>query len=437
MAGREGRDTGSGARAVLALPGALIAALGRAPVAASGDPLWPPRRHWRSLAPVALLATLALGLAGGSIALFVADLRVAPLVGTVLGVAQCAPLLLAVRWPLLAWRIMVAALLAGELALAGRQVVWPWPVTSVVALVVVLALLVAYAERRTALGAGAATVLLVAAPAPAVSGTPAWVALILAALVAAVMLVGDAVRGRYAAEASLAEQAELRRRDLARQAVLEERTRIARELHDVVAHHMSVVAIQAEAAPYKIAGLQPEAQGTFEVIRDAAREALAETRRVVGLLREDTESPERVPQPGLDRLAELAAAGRRTGLTIEVSVVGIPRPVAAGVDVSAFRIVQEGLSNAARYAPGARVRVEVRYAAAAIRLTVADDGGSADPDPDPERGPAAGAGSGGGHGLVGMRERVAMLGGTLTAGPGRDGGFAVTADLPYGEKAKP
>jgi signal transduction histidine kinase len=239
---------------------------------------------------------------------------------------------------------------------------------------------------------------------------------------ALVLVLGDAILGRRTAEARLAEHAELRRQDLARQAVLEERSRIARELHDVVAHHMSMIAIQAEAAPLKIHNLPPAAQDTLATIRSAAREALAETRRVVGLLRNGDELPERVPQPGLARLDELVEAGRQSGLVVEPTVVGVPRPLAVGVDLSAFRIVQEALSNAARYAPGARVRVLIRYGSNNLRVSVTDGGGDLTQ-------PGTGTG-GGGHGLVGMRERVTMLGGTLSTGPQRDGGFAVVADLP-------
>jgi signal transduction histidine kinase len=250
-----------------------------------------------------------------------------------------------------------------------------------------------------------------------------WFAIILAIVVAIVLIFGDAVGGRYAAEASLAEQAELRRQDLARQAVLEERSRIARELHDIVAHHMSVIALQAEAAPYKFPDLSPAARDTFGVVRDAAREALAETRRVVGLLRQDSEAPERVPQPGLDRLEELTRRACRSGLDIDVIVVGMPRELSPGVDLSAYRIVQESLSNASRYAKGGHVKVRIRYGIAALRVEVTDDGPLGVPE-----------GSGGGHGLVGMRERVSMLDGTLSVGPRPDHeGWSVTADLPYGE----
>jgi len=192
-------------------------------------------------------------------------------------------------------------------------------------------------------------------------------------------------------------------------------------LHDVVAHHMSVVALQAEAAPYKIDGLPPTALRSFEVIRDSARQALSETRRLVGLLREEDEAAERSPQPSLERLDELLEAARQAGLTVESQIIGVPEPIDAGVDVSAYRIVQEALSNAARYAPGARTRVEVRYGPASLLVQVVDDGAAEGVPSEP----------GGGHGLVGMRERVAMVGGTLSTGPREGGGFTVTAELPY------
>jgi signal transduction histidine kinase len=252
--------------------------------------------------------------------------------------------------------------------------------------------------------------------------TPPWLVLILCGVVSLILVLGDAILGRHTAETQLAEQAELRRRDLARQAVLEERSRIARELHDVVAHHMSMIAIQAEAAPLKIPDLPPAAQETLTAIRSAAREALAETRRVVGLLRNGDEVAERLPQPGLARLDELVEAGQQSGLSVELRVVGVPRPLVGGVDLSAYRIVQEALSNAARYAPGAAVCVAIHYGGERLRVSVSDDGSSRPAKPQ----------SSGGHGLVGMRERVAMLGGTLTTGVQQEG-FEVVADLPYGD----
>jgi signal transduction histidine kinase len=389
--------------------------------------LRPDRRRWQVVL-AGLWLVLGFGLGGGAIGQLIAGLGIDPSLGWLLGILQCGPLLIARRWPLAAWRVMVVGLLIGMPAIVGVRpdLPWPWPVTSCIALVVVLFWLAASYDRPTVFGVGALTALLLIWPAVLMAGMSRWLALILTGIVALVLVFGDAVGGRYAAEASLAEQAELRRADLARQAVLEERARIARELHDVVAHHMSVIALQAEAAPYKIADLPPEARGTFATIRSAAVDALAETRRVVGLLRADTDAAERAPQPGLDRLDELVERGRQAGLDVEQLVVGVPRPLAVGVDLSAYRIVQEALSNAARHAPGSRVRVEVGYQTDGLQVAVRNDGtgpaGDAEPDPD------------GGHGLIGMRERVAMLGGTLSAEPARDGGFAVVARLPYGEE---
>jgi signal transduction histidine kinase len=341
-----------------------------------------------------------------------------------LGVAQAAPLLIAGRRPLGAWRIMAVGMFAGALVLSGKHLFWPWPVTAWLAMVVVLFLVGARCERRVALGAGLVTGLGVILPAVVIAGMPFWFALILSGIIAIVLVFADALSGRYAAEASLAEQAALRQRDLARQAVLEERARIARDLHDVLAHHMSVIALQSEAAPYKIQDLPPAGRQTFAVIRDAAREALAETRRVVGLLRQDDEgAPERFPRPGLDRLDELVEGALHAGLDVESRVVGIPRPLSAGTDLSAYRIVQEALSNAARYAPGASVQVRIRYGEEQLFVSVVDDGAAATVVSEP----------GGGHGLIGMRERVTMLGGTLSAGPGESAGFAVAAELPYSD----
>jgi signal transduction histidine kinase len=341
----------------------------------------------------------------------------------VLALTQAAPLLLAIRWPLGAWRIMSAGMLAGAVLLSGKQLFWPWPVTTWLAMVVVLFIVGVGYDRPTVVGAGVITALAVVLPAVPIAGMRLWFALILWGIVVVALLFADALSGRYAAEASLAEQTALRQRDLARQAVLEERARIARELHDVVAHHMSVIALQSEAAPYKIPDLPAAGRRTFEVIRDAAREALAETRHVVGLLRQDDEAAERLPQPGLDRLDELVEGARHAGLTVESRVVGVPRPISAGVDLSAYRIVQEALSNAARYAPGSAVAVQVRYGADRLLVSVTDDGADTAVIPEP----------GGGHGLVGMRERVTMLGGVLTAEPGTDGGFTVDAELPYAD----
>jgi signal transduction histidine kinase len=383
---------------------------------------WFGRPGWRRLAGLWLCAALAMGMTAEAVAQLIVDRKVSPGLAIIVGLLQGGPLLLAVRWPLTAWRLAVVGLILNMVALAQSQPVWPWSVGGWIALMFLLLQVALTYHRRTVVAVGVLTGLVAVVPASFVDGTQLWLALILVVTLAVPLLLGDAIRGRRALETQLAEQTELRRHDLARQAVLEERGRIARELHDVVAHHMSMIAIQAEAAPLKIPNLPPEAARTLSAIRGAAREALAETRRVVGLLREEGEEAERVPQPGLARLDELVAGAVSAGLSVESTVVGVPRPLPAGVDLSAYRIVQEALSNAARYAPGARVRVEVRYAPEQLALSIVDDGGTEPRSPDGD----------GGHGIVGMRERVAMLGGSLSARPCEAGGFAVEASLPYG-----
>jgi len=412
-----------GVRLAIQAFNAVLDAAVRTPVTVG--PAWPWPAHpsrLRLVVSIVWAAIAALATASTIVELIAGD-GVSSVLATLIGVAQCVPLLLAVQRPLVAWRVMVFGQVAGMLAVYENMPVWPWPVGGCLAMVVVLFQVAASYRRRTVVGVGLVTALLMLLPAVPLVGTPSWLVLILLGVLSLVLVLGDAILGRRTAEARLAEQEELRRQDLDRQAVLEERSRIARELHDVVAHHMSMIAIQAEAAPLKIADLPPAAQATLAAIRGAAREALAETRRVVGLLRKGDELPERVPQPGLDRLEELFEAGRQSGLSIKSTVVGMPQPLAVGVDLSAYRIVQEALSNAARYAPGASVQVTVHYGGKRLRVSVTD--GGADP-------PSA-MQAGGGHGLVGMRERVAMLGGTLSAGVHRDGGFAVVADLPYGD----
>ncbi|MDL4821408.1 sensor histidine kinase [Actinomadura opuntiae] len=379
-----------------------------------------PRRMLLRAPILAVLVALTIGFTAGSIAISIDQYHVDAGAAWPLGVLMATPLVFAARWPLAAWRIAAIGLLVTVFVRHGDGFM-PWPVTAILALVVILFFTGVGCDRETTLGVGAVTIVGVLLPA-VLLGMPGWFGMILAGVTALALTFGDAVGGRRSAEQELRLREEQHRQDLARQAVLEERARIARELHDVVAHHMSVIAMQAEAAPFKIPDLPDAARETFGVVRDAAREALTETRRVVGLLRSDDEGAERAPSPGLDRLDELAAAARNSGLSVATAVVGMPRPLDAGVDLSAYRIVQESLSNAARYAPGSRVHVEIRYGPRALAVTVADDGARRAPD----------ASEGGGHGLVGMRERVTMLGGELSAGPRDPAGWAVAAELPYG-----
>ena len=208
----------------------------------------------------------------------------------------------------------------------------------------------------------------------------------------------------------------------ARAAVAEERARIAREMHDIVAHSLSVMVVQAEAAEAMLEVDPERARRPLAAVQDTGREALTDLRRMLGALRAaDDGAPSLAPQPGLAGLDALAEHLRDAGLPVEVRIEGEPRPLPAGVDLSAFRIVQEGLTNVLKHAGPARAEVVVRYDDDAIALRVVDDGSG-----------AVNARENGGHGLVGMRERVAVYGGELTAGPrpAPERGFALAARLP-------
>ncbi|MGW4226754.1 sensor histidine kinase [Streptomyces bauhiniae] len=207
-----------------------------------------------------------------------------------------------------------------------------------------------------------------------------------------------------------------------RRTLLEERTTIARELHDVVAHHMSVVAIQAEAAPYRVQNPPPELEKAFATIRENAVAALTELRRVLGVVRaQDYEAPD-APQPTLADLDALLANVREAGLDVTKTVTGAVRELPQGVELSAYRIVQEALSNTLRHAPGADAKVEIGYVLGGLGLRVVN---GAPPAPSLIK-PSPGAG----HGITGMRERVSMLNGEMTAAPTAEGGYEVAVFLP-------
>jgi len=245
-------------------------------------------------------------------------------------------------------------------------------------------------------------------------------------LVAAAILVGESMRQRSAAVAALGATQEAMADSLREQTAMEERARIARELHDIVAHHLSVIAVQSETARLTSPELSADARGRFEAIATTAREALTETRRLLGVLREDVAGEaDRAPQPGLDRLGELVDTARDAGANVRLILQGKVVPLPAGIDLAAYRIVQEALTNARRHAPGSDVDVEVSYGEAMLTLRVRDYG----PGPgDGELMP--------GHGLVGMRDRATMAGGTFSYGPAEGGGFAVDATLPTDGEAR-
>ena len=220
-------------------------------------------------------------------------------------------------------------------------------------------------------------------------------------------------------------RAEREREARAERAVADERQRIARELHDVVTHHVSVIVIQAGAALRALERRPADAREALQAIDATARLALADMRRMLGILGTApvTTEPERglEPMPGLDRLGPLIESVRAAGLPVELSIDGQRRALDPGIELSAYRIVQEALTNALKHAEGARASVQVRYEPKALEVRVADHGG---------RGTTpVGSLDTGGHGIIGMRERVALFGGTLEAGPADDG-FRVVARLP-------
>ncbi|MEU8897232.1 histidine kinase [Nocardia sp. NPDC048505] len=224
-----------------------------------------------------------------------------------------------------------------------------------------------------------------------------------------------ALRALLATSRSLSRQRAAAEQQQQRTVLLEERTRIARELHDVVAHHMSVIAIQAEAAQYRDPDIAPQTVTGLDTIRSSALAALGEMRHILEVLRSGDTGV--LPQPTLADITGLVTSIAATGAEIELNLLGDTSNVPASVELSAFRIVQEALSNAIRHAPGSPVRVEIAGTAAEVRIRVANT----------HR--VAGA-AGSGHGILGMRERVAMLGGTLEVGPTGHGEFRVAATLP-------
>ncbi|MGV4887409.1 sensor histidine kinase [Streptomyces viridosporus] len=240
---------------------------------------------------------------------------------------------------------------------------------------------------------------------------------------------GDAVRSRRAFVRAIrerAERAERTREEEARRRVAEERLRIARDLHDVVAHHIALINVQAGVAAHVMDRRPDQAKEALAHVREASRSALGELRATVGLLRQsgDPEAPTE-PAPGLDRLDELAGTFRSAGLRVEVARADQGTVLPAAVDLAAYRIVQEALTNVRKHAgDAAKAEVSVVRVGPHIEITVLDDGTGDDQDGAP------GGGPGGGHGLLGMRERVAALRGTLTTGPRYGGGFRVHAILP-------
>ncbi|MDG4796772.1 histidine kinase [Micromonospora sp. WMMD1082] len=384
--------------------------------------LRPRPRTAAALRTLGLLALLGLALVTAQ---FLLDSRQLPVATAwVIALLTVAPLPVLLTRPLLAWRIMLVGQLFGTFnrrPTDGAVVVspvayesWPWSPTQVLVILVVLAVVAARVDRAVLAWIGLLSLIPVwifVAPSSQVGVSLLFVVL---------LIVGDLVRGNLLTRRALAEQAELGELEKARRAVLEERARIARELHDVVAHHMSMIAVQAETAPYRLAAVPDPARAEFAAIADSARAALTDMRRLLGVLRSESEDPQTAPQPGLAELPALVAAAHRAGMTVTLDTDVAAEP-SAPVGLAAYRIVQEGLANAARHAAGAEVRVTVRDRAGVLTVRVHNAAGGSPAGPDAR---------GGGQGLAGMRERAVSLGGSFTACPTPEGGYAIEALLP-------
>ncbi|MFF4686379.1 sensor histidine kinase [Streptomyces sp. NPDC001307] len=406
------------------------------------------RHRWVRVLTYLLVGYLALGivLVGGE---ELADsYGLTPAVAFVSAFLQAAAVVLALWRPVPAWVLSLTGALATAL-LARQQMAtptlrltspnWPWSTPVLLAHMAVLLLLALRVRFRGAVAALVTTALVTAVVEGGIGAlrySPTGTVAV--GLFAIAAVIGAALRSRSEARTELVQQTTITAEERARRTLLEERSRIARELHDVVAHHMSVISIQAQVAPHLVENPSEELKENLAGIRNNALEALTELRRVLGVLRSEgsddpgtAEETHRLsapgtgpapdaPQPDLARLDALLENTRAAGLDVVKTVEGEPRAYPPGVELSAYRIVQEALSNVLRHAPGARVGVDVLHHPHGICLDITNSRPSRPAPPSP----------GGGHGLLGMRERAAMLGGHVVARPEQGGGFRVTAFLP-------
>jgi signal transduction histidine kinase len=345
-------------------------------------------------------------------------------------IVHCAAAILAVRWP---WAGLGASVV-GALALivvtadAAPQWPWPWPVTVLLAhclTVFVLALRHSWYWAASLWSAGA--MLTVLAPAVITHGADAHAVangVVLVSLSGGIALVGIIIRLWILSMVRMEEVERLSAEETGRRRELEERNRIARELHDVVAHSMSVITVQASTARYRQPGLDEAIQQEFEEIAASSRRALGEMRGLLGILRGHDTAPT-APMPALSDVTELIESTRASGAVITYLGTGAVVPDAVGL--TAFRVVQEALSNALRHAPGSAIAVTITDDGHDLRVRVTNTAPARSEEPTP----------GAQLGLAGIRERAAALGGTVTAGPTPDGGFELTATLPVVEDDHP
>ncbi|MFI9452007.1 histidine kinase [Amycolatopsis sp. NPDC052450] len=340
------------------------------------------------------------------------------------------PCLLAVRSPLWGWRTLIVGVVSTPLTLPGIAATWGWPWAPGFALTAALVFYLVGESNDQAeltwaglISFGAAT--------PFLSDWRDAALLVLLGGIA--FFLGNTVRQRRLAEEERVAQQERRLAEEARAALLEERAGIARELHDVVAHHMSVLAVRADSARFRFADpakadREAEIWQEFADLAGTAREGLTELRRLLGVLRSEDHALPTSPQPGLGKVAELVEGVKAAGTACELHLRGDLDAVPVGVSLSVFRIMQEALSNAIQHAPGAPISVELAAVPGSVRLLIENGPGD---------GPKRTEQTGGGHGLVGMRERAAMLAADLEAGERPDGGFLVMLTVPLDREGHP
>jgi len=373
------------------------------------------RSRFMALVAGALLVAVLFGTAVGQLTSMVNSVA-----GSyVLGAVQTLPLLLIRVAPLLTWQMVALGMFAGTLSGLVQDEVFPWPAASCIA-----AGLSLYRVARVHPPDVAAAVALVSFSAivlPTVWTVemPPFALLIIAATLAAITAAGVVMKRLSSAESALADEQQLRMGQERRQAVIEERARIARELHDVVAHHMSMIAVQAQAARFKSPDLPPEAIATFDDIHRASATALTEMRQVIEVLRDPDEATEHSPAPNLSDIGALVRQWSAAGAHVTLYTDGKLDTLPEALSTTVYRILQESLANAARHAPGMKVEIRVTRTNDELRVTVGNETEQVSADS-----------RGRGHGLVGIAERAAAFGGSMSAGMTKNGRYEVSVIFP-------
>lgn len=350
-------------------------------------------------------------------------------IALLLGAALTSAPLVAIGYPRTSIVLIVVPAIVLPLVVSpDREPFWPWPwsVPALITFAIYIAVITfLHGWRRGLLPLVLGIVGSLAAPGllPQAAATASVVAdiTVTASLTGAVYLVAVLFDARLRVGDELTREREVSAHEQSRRIVVEERTRIARELHDVVAHSLSLIQVQASTARYRVADIGDSASAEFDDIASNARQSLSEMRRLLGVLRTEDHLAELAPQQGINDIPALVFSIRRAGVSVDLEIIATAPGIPASVEIATYRIVQEALSNAVRHAPDTSIAVNVRTDADAVVLSVRNSPGMA----------TAPASPGTGHGIRGMTERASLLAGSLDAGPDPDGGWTVAAVLPW------